>query len=69
MPGGVYTGATRQRVITRLVVLIRLAESRHRMPSLADLAREHGCSERTIRRDLEIIELSMPVQWRQKDAA
>lgn len=51
------------RQIARLVALMQIARQpmRRRMPPLADLAREHGCCERTIRRDLEAIELHMPV--------
>jgi DeoR/GlpR family transcriptional regulator of sugar metabolism len=59
----------RQRMVRRLAALILLAQSQRYMPSLRSLAREHGCSVRTIRRDLEAIEQLMPVRWRQLEAA
>lgn len=50
-----YSGWARARVIRRLASI--LADCRlRRSLSLTDLAREHGCCERTIRRDLEAIE-------------
>ncbi len=62
-------GAYRLRMTIRLAALIHLALTSRSMPSLAALALEHGVCERTIRRDLEAIELTMPVQWRKTEAA
>ncbi len=52
-------------MVARMVALIDLVRSNPRTPpTLRELAEQHGCCERTIRRDLEAIELYMPVPWR-----
>jgi predicted DNA-binding transcriptional regulator YafY len=48
--------AGRDALTRRLVALIRLAQTARYMPSLEELARAHGVSSRTIRRDLAVIE-------------
>lgn len=54
--------SNRLAMTARLVSLIALVQSRrYQLPSLQELAAMHGCSQRTIRRDLEAIELVMPV--------
>lgn len=58
----------RKRVIRRLVSLMEVC-GRARYVRVAELAREHACSERTIRRDLEAMEecgVRVP-KWRVKE--
>jgi len=62
-------GGERLRLVRRLAALVFVAQRRRYMPTLKELAREHRCSERTIRRDLEAIEAVMPVRWRQEIAS
>jgi predicted DNA-binding transcriptional regulator YafY len=57
--------AGRKQLARRLVALIRMAQTHRYAPSLKQLADEHGVCQRTIRRDLEVIEETMPVRWRQ----
>lgn len=57
----------RDAMAGRLAALI-VRIQRGGLPSLDELARAHGVCKRTIRRDLEAIELVMPVRWR-KEAA
>jgi len=54
--GGVMTTERRLRLTIRIAALILTAQSHRYLPSLEDLAREHGVSTRTIRRDLEALE-------------
>lgn len=61
--------ASRLRTIDRLVGLIRLVESRHLLPPVSVLAEQYGVCERTIRRDLAVIETVLPVNWRGRRAA
>lgn len=52
----------RFRTLDRLIALILRVQSGLPVPSLGDLAREHRCCERTIRRDLQAIETRLPVR-------
>lgn len=57
----------RKHVIVRLAKMLLICQSRRwYMPPLAQLAAEHRCSVRTIRRDLEALEEAgvMVPQWR-----
>ena len=54
----------RYRITRRLVALMFEAQSKRYMRPLSELAQEHECSVRTIRRDLEVIESVVPVRWR-----
>lgn len=59
----------RKRVIRRLVALMDACRTR-RYVDVCELAREHECSDRTIRRDLEAMEecgVRVP-RWRQREA-
>lgn len=61
------TEVGRLRTTKRLVSLIYRAQANRYMPSLSELAREHSVCTRTIRRDLEAIELVTPVRWRWRE--
>jgi predicted DNA-binding transcriptional regulator YafY len=54
----------RQNLTRRLVALIHLAQTRRYMPEIHELAATFGVSDRTIYRDLTVIEEAMPVRWR-----
>jgi DNA-binding transcriptional regulator YhcF (GntR family) len=73
MPSGYPTSKTqveyRQRLVRRLAALILAAQTKRYMPTLRELAREHGCHVRTIRRDLEVIEELLPIRWRERETA
>lgn len=57
----------RGRTVRRLVALIREAQTSRCVVNMQALARRHGVSTRTIRRDLEAIEMEIPVRWKRAD--
>lgn len=63
MKGDYPEGYKRLVMVERLVALILLAQSSRHALSIARLAREHGVCERTIYRDLQVIERHLPVRW------
>jgi predicted DNA-binding transcriptional regulator YafY len=50
--------------VERLVALIDMCRTMRSLPTLAELALEFECSKRTVRRNLDAIELYMSVPMR-----
>lgn len=46
----------RRKMTVRLVRLMALCHTRRTLPTLQDMARELGCCQKTVRRDLEAFE-------------
>lgn len=57
----------REERVRRIVRIVLALQRCRYVPSLDGLARDNRVSTRTIRRDLQGIEMEMPVRWRKNE--